>query len=261
MLREATKRRYMLSLRGFVRRFAPEGLLELLPVWLVSPETMAVLFPGEPVFERVIMDEASQCTVAKGFPALLRGHSAVVAGDERQMPLSSFFSLGTSDDAQPEDETTWLDDLSAESLLVLARQRGVHVGLQWHYRCLHEELIAFSNHAMYGGDLRTIPSVATHAAAPALSWVSVPDGAYDRGANPIEADRVAEVIDELLQQHPRPSVGVVTFNIQQRRAVLDAIDRRRAEHEGFARRYEEASTAERIDARPLREEPRVRAGR
>ncbi len=37
-----------------------------------------------------------------------------------------------------------------------ARERCAHEGLRWHYRCVHEELIAFSNHAMYGGDLFTV---------------------------------------------------------------------------------------------------------
>lgn len=43
------------------------------------------------------------------------------------------------------------DLLGAESLLSLARPRVAHAGLEWHYRCRDEALIAFSNHAMYHG--------------------------------------------------------------------------------------------------------------
>ena len=252
MLREAQKKRYVMSMRGFVRGFADKGLLELVPVWLVSPETMAVLFPPEPQFDLVVMDEASQCTVEKGFPALLRGRRAVVAGDEKQMPPSRFFELSTSDDdVAVADEVLAEDALSAESLLVLARQRCPHTGLRWHYRCVHEELIAFSNHAMYGGELFTIPSTATLHAPPALSWVSVPDGAYDKGANPIEADRVVDVVHDLLRDPEAPSVGIVTFNIQQRRVVLDRIDARCSVDDDFAARWSVAAADEVLDRRPF----------
>ena len=252
MLREASKRRYVLSLRGFVRQFAPKGLMEILPVWLVSPETMAVLFPGEPVFDLVVMDEASQATVEKGLPALVRGRRAVVAGDERQMPPSSFFELRTpGEDEVGTAETVEADALTAESLLVLARERAVHAGLRWHYRCLHEELIAFSNHAMYGGELFTIPSTATPHAPPALRWVSVDDGAYDKGVNPPEAARVAELVDGLLREEPAPSVGVVTFNVQQRRCILDTLDARAEADEDFGRRWAEARAQDEVDRRPF----------
>lgn len=253
MLREASKRRYVLSLRGYVRQFADVGLMELLPVWLVSPETMAVLFPGRPVFDLVVMDEASQCTVEKGLPALVRGKRAVIAGDEKQMPPTAFFQLRTpgEDDDVGDAETVEADALTAESLLVLARERCPHDGLRWHYRCVHEELIAFSNHAMYGGDLFTIPSVATTAAPPALRWEAVEDGAYDRGTNPIEAERVVDLLDELFQQDPVPSVGVVTFNVQQRRAILDCIDLRAEADAGFGDRWAAASTDGELDRRPF----------
>jgi hypothetical protein len=81
-----------------VRQFAPDGLLDVVPVWLLSPETMAILFPREPLFDLVVFDEASQCTVESGLPVLLRAKRVVVAGDEKQMPPTSFFQMGGSSD-------------------------------------------------------------------------------------------------------------------------------------------------------------------
>lgn len=252
MLREASKKRYILSLRGFTRQFADVGLMDVLPVWLVSPETMAVLFPSHPVFDLVVVDEASQATVEKGFPALIRGHRAVVAGDEHQMPPSSFFALRTTDDEElGTADTVEADALTAESLLVLARERCPHASLRWHYRCAHEELIAFSNHAMYGGDLLTIPSTALPDTPPALRWESVPDGAYDKGANPIEAARVVDLVVELLARDPAPSVGVVTFNVQQRHVILDALDARAEADPDFGEHWSAATTHEKLDQRPF----------
>ncbi|MBX2799434.1 MAG: DUF4011 domain-containing protein [Myxococcales bacterium] len=253
MLREARKRRFILSLRGFVRQFSDQGLMDLLPVWLVSPETVAVLFPGRPVFDLVVMDEASQCTVEKGLPALMRGHRAVIAGDDKQMPPTSFFELRhqMEEDETGTEDNIEADALTAESLLVLARERCVHEGLRWHYRCLREELIAFSNHAMYGGDLFTIPSTATGRATPALRWESVEDATYDQGVNLLEADRVVEVLAELLASDDAPSVGIVTFNIQQRQAIQDAIDVRMERDSDFSAHYVAAQGHEELDRRPF----------
>ena len=213
---------------------------------------MAVLFPGRPAFHLVVMDEASQATVEKGFPALIRGHRAVVAGDERQMPPTSYFELKTPGENEVGTAATVeADALTAESLLVLARERCQHAGLRWHYRCLHEELIAFYNHAMYGGGLYTVPSVSTPDAAPALTWVQVEDGAYDRGANPIEAERVVDQIAALLAKSQPPSVGVVTFNVEQRQVILDALDKRAEVDADFGLRWSAANTHEVLDQRPF----------
>lgn len=257
LLKEARKRRQLMPLRTFVRKFAPQGLLGVVPVWLVSPETMAILFPRQALFDLVVFDEASQCTVEAGLPVLLRARRVVIAGDEKQMPPSSYFALGATDDDEPVAENN--DDarrdirdlLTAESLLSLARPRVAHAGLAWHYRCREESLIAFSNHAMYQGDLLTIPSTSGAAGPSAMHWVSVPDGAYQTGENKREAERVVDVVDELLARQPRPTIGVVTFNLKQRKAVLDAVDARSASDPGFRDRWAEATGHDSVDERPF----------
>ncbi|HPH68905.1 MAG TPA: AAA domain-containing protein, partial [Kofleriaceae bacterium] len=110
--------------------------------------------------------------------------------------------------------------------------------------------IAFSNHAMYEGGLLTIPSTAGAAAASALHWVAVEDGKYNAGENLPEAQRVVDVVDELLGRNPQPTVGVVTFNLKQRKAVLDAIEARCATDAGFRTRWTDAAAGA-LDERPF----------
>lgn len=256
MLKEAKKQRRVMPLRAFVRRFAGEGLLDVIPVWLLSPETMTILFPREPLFDCVIFDEASQCTVESGFPVLLRAERVVIAGDDKQMPPTSFFaSKAPDDDADEGDESEEVreqrDLLTDESLLTLASTRVPRRRLAWHYRCRHESLIAFSNHAMYEGQLLTIPSTMSPNAAPVLRWHAVPDGRYHEGRNRVEADLVVTLLHDLLRREPCPSLGVVTFNLQQRAAVLEAIDARRAHDQDFGTRWDRASSHEQIDQRPF----------
>ncbi len=252
MLREAKKQRSILPLRGFVRRFWDKGLLDVLPVWLLSPETATLLFPRTPVFDLVIFDEASQCTVENGLPVLMRARRAVIAGDERQMPPSNFFKAG-DDDAEETSEAgiEAREMFDAESLLVLARHRAQHMGLAWHYRCQQEELIAFSNHAIYGGRLNTIPSTVSRLAPAAVHWHDVADGCYENGANAPEARAVIDLVESLLRRPDAPSLGVVTFNLTQRRAILDEIDRRLGADTAFAELWLNANATPRIDDRPF----------
>ncbi|MCY0989446.1 exonuclease domain-containing protein [Nannocystis sp. ILAH1] len=254
MLKECKKQRNILPLRSFVRRFAATGLLDVVPVWLVSPETMAVLFPREPLFDLVVFDEASQCTVQSGLPVLLRGRRVVVAGDDKQMPPTSFFTAQapSDEDEVVVDEVSGRRDLlDEESLLTLARNRTEHAGLKWHYRCREEELIAFSNHSMYAGELLSIPSTSTRSAVASLRWIEVQEPRYEAGRNEPEARRVVDVLHDLLRRVPRLTIGVVTFNIQQRKAILDEIDRRRATDADFTACFDEAASSERLDERPF----------
>lgn len=273
LLKETRKKRSLLALRTFVRQFAPGGLLDVVPVWLLSPETMAILFPREPLFDLVVFDEASQCTVESGLPVLLRAKRVVVAGDEKQMPPTSFFQMGASRDGEDGDgeasaegapappseadepaqssEREARDMLTAESLLTLTRSRVRHTALAWHYRCQDESLIAFSNHAMYGGNLLTIPSPRRAEAAKGLRFLQIEHGEYDAGVNVPEAERVVDLIAELLAEPKPPTIGVVSFNLKQRAAVLAALDRRSASDAAFAEAWSRAEAHERLDERPF----------
>lgn len=256
LIRECRKQRNVTPMRTLVRRTAAQGLLDVVPIWLMSPETTAILFPREPVFDLLIIDEASQCTVENGLPVLTRARQAVIAGDDKQMPPSSFFKAGAGLDAaelsENEDEPEVATDaFDAESLLVLARQGSEGAPLRWHYRALFEELIAFSNHSMYGGSLLTIPAVHSRSAKPALQWVKLENGTWDKGVNQPEAVKIVDLIHQILSRPQPPSIGVVTFNLVQRRAIMDEIDQRRATDSEFAELFDAAASAESLDARPF----------
>jgi superfamily I DNA and/or RNA helicase len=81
------KKRMIWSLRKLVNEFARAGLVDIMPVWLASPEIVSSIFPlKEGLFDLVIFDEASQCTVESGIPAVYRAKQLIVAGDEKQLP-------------------------------------------------------------------------------------------------------------------------------------------------------------------------------
>lgn len=222
-------------------------ITEITPCVLVSPDSASRFFPpGKQLFDLVVFDEASQIRVADAIGAMGRGRSAVVVGDSKQMPPTSIAeaSAVTADPDEPSAPEAVEDE---ESILTECIQAGVpRIWLSWHYRSEDESLIAFSNQQYYEGRLSSFPAPAlpgtSAGAGRGIRLVSV-DGQFQREGkgkllrtNLIEAQAV---VDEIRRRfdHGRddghgvgtsgveadpdgfPSIGVVTFNVQQRNLI------------------------------------------
>ena len=212
----------------------PESLPRLAPCVLMSPLSVAQYLPaGQPAFDVVIFDEASQITTWDAIGAIARGRQAIVVGDPKQLPPTNFFGRSEEDDEEEEDGFALRD---MPSILDEVAASGVPVRrLDWHYRSRDEALIAFSNHFYYDGGLVTFPSPGTGRKAITLHRV---DGRYGRGkgrTNIEEARAVVALIRErlmaaLAQPEPaRHSIGVITFNGDQQALILDQLDAMRRE--------------------------------
>jgi hypothetical protein len=107
--------------------------------------------------------------------------------------------------------------------------------LQWHYRSVHEELVAFSNAVFYGNRLITAPrsAGAIDRTLEGMFWVKT-DGLWQDQQNPVEAARVVDVVATLLTgTDAPPSVGVVTFNRKQATLIESLLDGRAGEDPEF----------------------------
>ncbi|MFG3604375.1 DUF4011 domain-containing protein [Micromonospora chersina] len=205
----------------------PDAVLALTPCVLVSPASAAnFLAPGSQRFDLVIFDEASQIRVAEAIGAMGRGSAVVVVGDSRQMPPSSIMQASHTVDDVDEGDGPVLEDL--ESILSEAVESGLpQRWLSWHYRSHDESLIAFSNRYYYDNKLSSLPSPGMSSSA-GITWRRV-DGRYDRGGsrtNDVEARAVLADITRRLHDPATAgqSIGVVTFNIQQRDLILNLLE-------------------------------------
>ncbi|MEU2169577.1 DUF4011 domain-containing protein [Micromonospora chersina] len=205
----------------------PDAVLALTPCVLVSPASAAnFLAPGSQRFDLVIFDEASQIRVAEAIGAMGRGSAVVVVGDSRQMPPSSIMRASHTVDDIDEGDGPVLEDL--ESILSEAVESGLpQRWLSWHYRSHDESLIAFSNRYYYDNKLSSLPSPGMSSSA-GIAWRRV-DGRYDRGGsrtNDVEARAVLADITRRLHDPATAghSIGVVTFNIQQRDLILNLLE-------------------------------------
>ncbi|HTK67703.1 MAG TPA: DUF4011 domain-containing protein [Pseudonocardia sp.] len=200
-------------------------ITKVLPCVLVSPDSLARFFPATAgLFDIVVFDESSQVRVADAIGAMGRGRSTVIVGDSKQMPPTSFAeSAFSGDDVDADAAGETVED--EESILTECVQARVERHrLTWHYRSRDESLIAFSNQHYYDGALSSFPAP-VHGAAVSLVRVN---GQYHRSGprtilrtNPIEAEAiVAEVRSRFdASPDPLPSIGIVTFNQQQRGLV------------------------------------------
>lgn len=225
--REMQKQRGHLAIRKLIEGM-PTLLPRLKPCVLMSPLSVATyLDTAQATFDVVLFDEASQIPAWDAVGAIARAHQAVIVGDPKQLPPTSFFQK-VDDVDEAAEEAGEVADL--ESILDECLGAGLPaVDLRWHYRSRHEALISFSNARYYEGRLITFPSNATEDKSVELRKVN---GIYDRGGSRINRLEAEEVVNEIELHFLDParrafSVGVVTFNQPQQQLIEQLLDARR----------------------------------
>jgi very-short-patch-repair endonuclease len=229
---EAKKTRRHKPLRKLFAE-TPTLLPVLKPCVMMSPLTVAQYLPADRyTFDLVIFDEASQVRPHDAIGAIMRGRQLVVAGDNRQLPPTSFFDRAIGDS---EEEAEGQDIRELESILDALGAKGMEpIPLLWHYRSRHESLIAWSNFHIYDGQLITTPSALTAADHDhGVRFEFVDGGVYEQlrdralGAsvrvNRNEADRVVDLIRLHARKHPSRSLGVVALGSNQRDLILERL--------------------------------------
>ena len=211
-------------------------ILSLFPCWLLSPENVSNLLPLEKnIFDVVIFDEASQVFIESTIPSIYRGKNIVVAGDSKQLRPSTVFMkryLG-ADPEEAEENPALHAALEVDSLLDLAVARYDSANLACHYRSNYSELIEFSNHAFYDGNLQIAPNISRNKKSRPIERYLV-NGKWIERRNEEEAKKVVELIKEIAKTRKNnESIGIITFNAEQQSCIADEIDREMAKDKDF----------------------------
>ncbi|HTU74748.1 MAG TPA: AAA domain-containing protein [Trebonia sp.] len=222
--KQAALRRGHLPLRRLLDQ-AGDVLFALKPCWALSPLMVSQVLPLSRLFDLVIFDEASQVVPADAIGSIIRAHQVVVAGDDRQLPPTSFFrqadagDLGDDDDdedlrsPQPAGPSSVALSVGFESILDALRPLLPTCPLTWHYRSRDERLVAFSNDRIYGGSLTTFPGVARD---DCLRHVVVAQrqGPGQEASVEAEVDRVVSLVVEQARTRPAESLGVIALGMR-----------------------------------------------
>lgn len=222
---ELNKSKRHIPTRQLVKR-AGTALKALKPCFMMSPLSVAqYLVPGQIKFDLVVMDEASQIRPADALGAIARGSKIIVVGDSNQLPPTDFFERNYEN--VEDDETVAIEDTKSilDSCRYLFRSRR----LRWHYRSEHESLIAFSNRRFYDGDMIVFPAPVRSNEQLGIRCHYIKDAAYSKGRNLAEAQAIVNAIIDHLEDCPELSLGVATFNREQRDLIEDLLDKKRKE--------------------------------
>ena len=234
-----------LSLREIVQEDI-DLFTKFFPIIFTTPDIASNLFKGEnDYFDFVLFDEASQLKPEDTLPCLLKGKQIIVAGDEQQMPPSSWFqkvlneTISEDDDEYEINEETEKiqprlnrDDilLECESLLDFVKELDFTDSfLDFHYRSKHPYLIDFSNYAFYKQRLNALPSYENYTPIEFIHLsdaVKIKKNTDNKGTNEKEIEEILNILDKKINKDKTgkyPSVGIATFNIQQRDLIIKKI--------------------------------------
>ena len=210
-----------------------DAVKEAFPVIVASIREFGEFMPlKSDIFDVLVIDEASQVSVAQAFPALLRAKKVVVMGDSKQFSntkssnasnslnekyrsdLQSYFKKNVSLDAGMLQRLSYFD--VKRSILEFSQIcSNYSIMLRKHFRS-YQELISYSSKNFYGGQLQAIKIRGVP-----LSEViefSLVEGEITstRSTNQSEANFILEKCIELLDEDNPPTVGVITpFTEQQ----------------------------------------------
>jgi len=233
LLHEVNKRKRHLPLRQLFARI-PTVLLRLKPCLMMSPLAVSTYLNTREIhFDVVIFDEASQVRPYDAITSIYRGRQLVVAGDQKQLPSTTFFERTVSDEEVSTEEDEIEETLADyESILDVCCTLGLpRRRLRWHYRSRREPLIAFSNRHLYDNELVTFPSVLDTGEMPAVRFEYLNEARWKSGSsggfNALEAAKTAELVMKHFRTYSSLSLGVIAFSQRQQMAILDELERLR----------------------------------
>ncbi|HWY73967.1 MAG TPA: AAA domain-containing protein, partial [Verrucomicrobiae bacterium] len=221
------------------------------PVWIMPLNEVADSFdPRTTRFDVVIIDEASQCDPTAMF-ALYLGRQAVIVGDDEQVtPVAvgvDMKEVGELIDIHlPKDFPSRQHYDGTTSIYELAKVSfGGVIRLVEHFRCA-PDIIAFSNHLSYKGEVKPLREASSIKLAPHVIPYRVEGngGVSSEETNPVEAEAIASLICAALEQpeyakneEGKPTTfGVVSMVGDQQAMKVDAILRQRIEPAEYRRR-------------------------
>lgn len=214
--------------------------LRAVPIWITTAQASQAI-PLEPeLFDIVVIDEASQCTLTNLLPLMYRGRTLTVIGDDNQLPaiptIQESEELALARKYQIEEHLALVghatNDVYKTATESLPRRRADVLMLDEHFRS-NPQIIGFSNRHIYLQRLELKKDPSWGARLPVGSGVHMISvaGAATRGSkgrswvNVPEAETVLELIQQLKMGDSRSlSLGVVTPFAAQKEMLRERLD-------------------------------------
>jgi len=222
-------------------------LVKAFPCLLVNLREIGDYLPLEAnIFDLVIIDEASQVSIAQAFPAIIRGRKVVVLGDEKQYSNvkshnasnavnNALFSklentfraeLGCEQDINVSGLTSKLQlfNVKKSILSFMVTVANYECILKKHFRG-YMELIEYSNDTFYEGSLEIMKIRGTSIQNVIQFHRVSADGKPEpyRNTNIAEAEYILGQLNQLCQLGSHSSVGVITPFREQQKLIYSLV--------------------------------------
>ncbi|WP_395344465.1 DEAD/DEAH box helicase [Ningiella sp. W23] len=214
-----------------------DKVLKAFPIWLLSTDELNRVLPfSHELFDLVIMDEATQCDMASGLPALQRAKRACIVGDGKQLRHLSFLSKNKQElirrksfgDFASQNTMSYRDQSLLDIVSDAISTQSAVCMLDEHFRS-KPELISFSNSQFYDSKLIVMQARPNVSDTMALHLVKLPGKRSSTGKNKIEKDAVITEIERVIQKSAtlatKPSIGVMSPYREQAQYIENAINR------------------------------------
>ena len=201
-------------------------LQKIFPVIITTCISAHKLGEPKPMFDMVIIDEASQCTTAVPLVPIIRGENLMLVGDPQQLnPVILLDELvnqklrkryNVADEYDYRKNSIYKTFLSCDAV-------SDEVLLHNHYRC-HPKIIGFNNQKYYNSKLRIhSKSEEEHP----LVYIDVKNGG---GEVKNTAPREVEEIVQFAKLHKDKRIGVITPFVNQKKMIETALKKEELEN-------------------------------
>ena len=203
-----------------------KNVLKALPLWITTGNSPQSIPMQSDLFDILIIDEATQCTITSILPLMYRCRQIVVIGDIEQLPSIDNISISSeryiSTNYGVGDYLSQLGhcgcNIYKSVLNLLPNRNGSIYALTDHYRS-HPLIIGFSNNHIYRNKLvlkKQMRDVDLNSVFGVfgvdVKGSALKDSKTDSWYNPEEGNKVIQLISEIQnnQEYSNMSIGVIT---------------------------------------------------
>lgn len=201
-------------------------LQEIFPIIITTCISAHRLGEPGPMFDMVIMDEASQCNTAVSLVPILRGESLMLVGDPQQLNPVILLEEAPNRKLRKKYNVAEEYDYCKNSIyktFLACDAVSDEVLLRNHYRC-NRKIIEFNNQKYYNARLQ----ICSESKEPRpLVYVDVKNrGEALRNTAPGEVEEILGYA----RRHREQSIGVITPFVNQRKLIEEALEREGLSH-------------------------------
>lgn len=230
-----------------ISKYYLEKLVKAFPSLIVGIRELGDFIPLESdIFDIVIIDEASQVSIAQAFPAILRGKKVVVLGDPKQysnvkahnasIETNKFLfnqvkeaykeSISELDFIEQDRVKNKVDNFNIKNSILefMTNISNYHCSLKKHFRG-YSEIIGYSNKTFYQNSLQVMKVrgklirdvIQFHFLNPNIEKENF------KNTNQIEAEFIMDELQRLKDKNFEGSVGIITPFTNQQKLLSDYV--------------------------------------